>query len=126
MREWSRLVGMFAAAAFGVGAANAGGGAFDDHDDDDSAGQPFFGFVRDRGGAPLSGAKVTVNVAKANTSLVVRTDQQGHFFIRGFDKSIESDDVAFACSMDGYTPFAQARAPAANNGVEITCILAKP
>ena len=109
-----------------AGPALAGGGIFED-DDDDSAGQPFFGFVKDRNGNLLSGAKVTVSVPKENTSLVVRTDQQGQFFIKGFDKSIPPDDVEFACSMDGYEPFAQARVPtpAANGALEIDCILAK-
>jgi hypothetical protein len=126
MRIWSRVLCAIAASVIAVGPALAGGGVFDD-DEDDSAGQPFFGFVRDRSGSPLSGAKVTVSVPKQNTSLVVRTDQQGQFFIKGFDKSIAADDVEFACSKDGYVAFAQARSPtpSANGALEITCILAK-
>jgi hypothetical protein len=126
MRAWNRLICVVAVVAM-AGPAFAGAGEFDDHDDD-SHGQPFIGSVRDRSGSPLSGAKVTVSVPKQKTSLVVRTDGQGAFHIRGFEKSISPDEVEFACAMDGYAPFAQARAPApgANGGIDVTCILSKP
>ena len=86
-----------------AGTAYAGGGGFgaDDTDNQD-AGPPFFGVVQDKDGKAVPDAKVTVTITKSNSTLVLHADSQGHFFVRGFDKSIDPNDVALACSKDGY------------------------
>ena len=74
--------------------ALAGGGSFDETDDhDDDSGPPFIGDVKDKNGAPIADAKVSVTVAAYNSSVFMRADDQGHFNIRGFDKSIDPNDI---------------------------------
>jgi len=87
-----------------AGTAWAGGGGFgaDDNDDNKDAGPPFFGVVQDKDGKAIPDAKITVTIAKSNSTLVLHADSQGHFFVRGFDKSINPNDVALGCSKDGY------------------------
>lgn len=81
----------------------AGGGGFgSDEADDKDAGPPFFGAVKDKDGKPVADAKITVTIAKSNSTLVLHADSQGHFFVRGFDKSIDPKDVAVSCGKDGY------------------------
>ena len=94
---------LFSATLGFVSAAWAGGGGFgaDDNDDKD-AGPPFFGVVQDKDGKAVPDAKITVTIAKSSSTLVLHADSQGHFFVRGFDKSINPNDVALACSKDGY------------------------
>ena len=109
------------------GPAWAGGVTFDDPDDDANAGPPFSGFVRDRNGKPVEDAKVTVTVKIFNSSLILRTDPDGHFVVNGFDKSVSPDDVEIACSKDGYVQFAQTRRPTSDPKapIPVTCILQK-
>lgn len=124
------------AAMLGLGlnaAANhyafAGGGSFDSMDDDDEdAGPSYVGDVKDRSGNPLADAKVTVAVKAFNSSLILRADDQGHFHIKGFDKSVNPDEVEITCSMDGYKPFAlsrQATGSEPKSPIEVICILQK-
>ena len=109
--------------------AFAGGGSFDSMDDDDEdAGPPYVGDVKDRSGNPIADAKVTVAVKAFNSSLILRADDQGHFHIKGFDKSVNPDEVEISCSMDGYKPFALSRQPTGSepkSAIEIVCILQK-
>ncbi len=109
--------------------AFAGGGSFDSMDDDDAdAGPPYVGDVKDNKGNPVADAKVTVMVKAFNSSLVLRADDQGHFHVKGFDKSVNPDEVEISCGMDGYKPFALNRQPTGTDpksAIEITCLLEK-
>lgn len=109
--------------------AFAGGGSFDDMDEDDAdAGPPYVGDVKDSRGNPIADAKVTVAVKAFNSSLILRADDQGHFHIKGFDKSVNPDEVDIACSMDGYKPYALSRQPTGSDPkspIEIVCVLEK-
>lgn len=110
-------------------AARAGGGSFGNDDDStQDAGPAFFGFVKDKNGDAVGDAKITVTVKNLNSSLILRTDSQGHYFVRGFDKSVDPADVEVACSKDGYTEARHVRKPALDPGapVEVDFILAKP
>ncbi len=117
------------ALALGVSVANAvwaGGGGFgSDEADDKDAGPPFFGVVKGKDGKALADAKVTATIAKSNSTLVLRADSQGHFFVRGFDKSIDPNDVTISCSKDGYREAAGMKAPSAGSSapIEVVCIL---
>jgi hypothetical protein len=128
----SRLCGLAFAALFmalGAGSAIAGGGSFDTPDDDDAdAGPPYVGDVKDNKGNPIPDAKITVTVKAYNSSLVLHTDDQGHFYVKGFDKAVDPDEVEIACSQDGYKPYALSRDRGAGGDkapVEITCLLEK-
>ena len=112
------------------GLAHAGGGSFDSMDDDadKDAGPSYFGMVKARDGAGIADAKVTVSVKAFNSSLILRADEDGHFKIKGFDKSVDPEQVEFSCSQDGYKFFArsrQQRGTEANSPIEVTCILEK-
>jgi len=115
---------VLALAANGV---NAGGGSFgqDEDNSDQDSGPSFFGFVRDKGGDGVDDAKITVSVKNLNSTMILRTDSQGHFMVKGFDKSINPDDVDIACSKDGYREVAHSRVPqqAVTAPIEVDCIL---
>lgn len=115
--------------SFNVLSARAGGGSFDDADDhDDDSGPPFIGDVKDKSGAPIADAKVSVSVAAYNSSVFMRADDQGHFNIKGFDKDIDPDQIEIACSMDGYKPYAISRQPTGpdpRSPIEVICLLEK-
>ena len=68
---------------------------------DENEGQPYFGFVKEVGGAPIKGAKVTVSV-KNGATLVTQTDILGIYKIRNLDKSVKPESVTVSCSKDGY------------------------
>jgi hypothetical protein len=109
--------------------ANAGGGSFTDDDQTDmqNSGPPFFGYVRDAKGDAVDDAKITVTVKNLNASMIIRSDSQGHYFLRGFDKSINPADVDIACSKDGFKETGHARKPTSDptSPVEVDCILAR-
>jgi hypothetical protein len=119
--------GIFAAglALVLANAAWAGGSSFGaDEADDKDAGPPFFGVVKDKDGKAIADAKITVTIAKSNSTLVLRADSQGHFFVRGFDKSIDPGDVAISCSKEGYRAAAGVKAPSAGSApIEVVCVL---
>jgi hypothetical protein len=104
----------------------AGGGGFgaDDTDNQD-AGPPFFGVVKDKDGKAVPDAKITVTIAKSNSTLVLHADSQGHFFVRGFDKSINPNDVALACSKDGYhtADGVKTSISSGTTPIEVICVL---
>jgi hypothetical protein len=86
------------------------------------------GDVKDSKGNPIADAKVTVAVKAFNSSLILRADDQGHFHIKGFDKSVNPDEVEIGCSMDGYKPYAlnrQATGSDPKSPIEIICVLEK-
>jgi len=107
----------------------AGGGSLDDHDDDQNAGTPFFGFVKDaeRGNA-LVDAKVTAEIKNGSASLVTRTDSQGHYRITGFGHDVDPNSVEISCSKDGYKlDRALKRRMSSDAGapVEVDCLMIK-
>lgn len=109
--------------------AFAGGGSFDDMDEhDDESGPPFIGDVKDRNGRPIADAKVSIAVTAYNSTVFIRTDDQGHFTVKGFDKEIKPDDIDISCSMDGYKPYAISRQPTGSDPrspIEVICLLEK-
>ena len=109
--------------------AIAGGGSFDETDDhDDDSGPPFIGDVKDKNGGPIADAKVSVTMAAYNSSVFMRADDQGHFNIKGFDKSIDPNEIEIACSMEGYKPYAISRQPTGpdpRSPIEVICLLEK-
>ena len=108
-------------------AALAGGGGFgSDEDDDKDSGPPFFGIVRDKDGHAVADAKITAVIAKSNSSLVLHADSQGHFFVRGFDKTIDPQDVQISCGKDGFRTAIGVKNGAtagASTPIEVICVL---
>lgn len=117
--------------ALGLGlspAAWAGGSGLDDHDDED-AGTPFFGFVKDvsRGGT-VPDAKVTAEIKGGNASLVTRTDTQGIYRISGFGKDIDPNNVEITCAKDSYkmtTAMRRSAAAVPGKPIEVDCLLVR-
>ena len=107
--------------------AYAGGGGFGADDDDDAnAGPPFLGLVQDDAGSNLVDARITVTIASMNSTLVLRSDTVGHFFVRGFDKSVDPKDVTISCSKDGYADATATTTPPAGNApIQAICVLKK-
>jgi hypothetical protein len=104
----------------------AGGGGFgSDEDDGKDAGPPYFGIVRDKDGNVIADAKITALIAKSNSTLVLRADSQGHFFVRGFDKSIDPKDVEISCGKEGFRTVLGAKSGAGDSSapIEIICVL---
>jgi hypothetical protein len=110
-----------------MNAAWAGGGGFGADDDDTAnAGPPFLGVVQDQDGEDVPDAKIDVTIAKMNSSLVLRSDTVGHFFVRGFDKSVDPKDVTITCSKDGYADSTASATPTVGNApIQVICILKK-
>ncbi|HEX3972905.1 MAG TPA: carboxypeptidase-like regulatory domain-containing protein [Stellaceae bacterium] len=118
----------FLAALAAAGAAHAGGGSFgaDDDDTDANAGPPFLGLVQDDSGKNLADVRITVTIASMNSTLVLRSDTVGHFFVRGFDKSVDPKDVKIVCSKDGYADAtATTSPPVGNTPIQAICVLKK-
>ncbi|HEX4193773.1 MAG TPA: carboxypeptidase-like regulatory domain-containing protein [Stellaceae bacterium] len=108
--------------------AHAGGGGFgaDDSDDTANAGPPFLGLVQDDAGNNITDARITVTIASMNSTLVLRSDTVGHFFVRGFDKSVDPKDVKITCSKDGYADAtATTSPPVGNSPIQAICVLKK-
>jgi hypothetical protein len=124
----ARAAIVFAAALGLAMPAHAGGGGFGADDDDDSAnaGPPFLGLVQDDAGGNIADARITVTIASMNSTLVLRSDTVGHFFVRGFDKSVDPKDVKIICSKDGFadTP-ATTTPPSGNAPIQAICVLKK-
>ncbi len=126
--RWGVAIMVLALALAFAWEARAGGGSFGtDEDNDQDSGPSFFGFVKDKDGDAVDDAKITVTVKSLNSSMILRTDSQGHYFVRGFDKSVDPADVEVACSKDGYTETRHVRKPPLDPGspVEVDCILDK-
>jgi hypothetical protein len=61
-----------------------------------------------------------------NSTLVLRSDTVGHFFVRGFDKSVDPKDVKITCSKDGYDDATATTTPPAGNApIQAICVLKK-
>jgi hypothetical protein len=121
---------MVLALALGLaGEARAGGGSFGNDEDsgDQDGGPAFFGFVKDKDGDAVDDAKITVTVKNLNSSMILRSDSQGHYFVRGFDKSVDPADVDVACSKEGFREARHVRKPPIDPGspVEVDCFLDK-
>lgn len=107
-------------------AAWAGGGGFGtDEDSDQDSGPAYFGLVKDKDGKSVADAKITASIAKSNSTLVLHADSQGHFFIRGFDKSIDPNDVTISCSKEGYRETSGVKAPSNSSAapIEVICVM---
>jgi hypothetical protein len=104
--------------------ASPGGGSFGADEDDE--GPRFFGFVKDTDNNVIDDVKITVKIKKLNVTLVLRTDAQGHFRARGFDKSLDPAEIDISCSKDGYREVGPPRrlAPSsAGAATEVDCTL---
>ena len=105
--------------------ARAGGVNFGE-DSDSNDGPSYFGFVRDAGGSPVSGARVTA-APQAGGSLVTRSNSMGIYKIPGFAKDIDPKTVDITCAKDGYAQSNVVRRGQADakDPVEIDCTLQK-
>ena len=105
--------------------ARAGGVNFGE-DSDSNDGPSYFGFVRDAGGSPVSGARVTA-APQAGGSLVTRSNSMGIYKIPGFAKEIDPKTVDITCAKDGYAQSNVLRRGQndAKDPVEIDCTLQK-
>jgi hypothetical protein len=119
------LVASFAAAVLLVQPACAGGVNFGE-DSDSNDGPSYFGFVRDSGGSPVSGARVTA-APQAGGSLVTRSNTMGVYKIPGFAKEIDPKTVDITCAKDGYAQANVVRRGQADvkDPVEVDCTLQK-
>jgi hypothetical protein len=107
-----------------VRSAAAGGGGFAPDEDDE--GPRFFGFVKDTDNNVIDDVKITVKIKKLNATLVLRTDSQGHFRVRGFDKSLDPAEIDISCSKDGYREIGPPRRlppSSAGAATEVDCTL---
>jgi hypothetical protein len=129
LRTCAAVLVAFGATFFVCDRVWAGGVTFDSPDDSEAdAGPPFSGYVKDRDGNPVDDAKITVTVKIFNSTLILRTDSDGHFLVKGFDKSVDPADVDISCSKDGYEEYAKSRRPASSDptaAIQIDCILQK-
>ena len=127
MKTTAPLLAFLAALALAMPTFAGGGGFGADDDDTANAGPPFIGLVQDSNGNNLADAKITVTIAKMNSSLVLRSDTVGHFFIRGFDQSVDPKDVVITCSKDGYADATatETTPPSGNTPIQVICILKK-
>ncbi len=109
-----------------IGAAWAGGSDTFGPDEQEDAGHPYFGWVKDRDGNPIADAKLTVEI-KSGT-VILRTNDEGHFHVTGFGANVIPEDVKSSCAKDGYTEFAatkQVSCDTPTGSVEADCIMAK-
>jgi hypothetical protein len=130
LRRAALAAGILAGAAVGSSsAALAGGGSLDEQDDEQNAGRPFFGFVKDVDhGSALGDAKVTAEIKNGSASLVTRTDSQGHYRITGFGRDVDPNSVDIACSKDGYRLDRAVKRKLSNDAgapVEVDCLMVK-
>jgi hypothetical protein len=129
-RFWLPLLSFVALTFIGAGPLIAGGQMTFGDDANTSAndGPPFFGFVRDAGGSPVAGAKVTATV-KSGGAVVTTSNAMGVYKIPGFAKSIDPNDIAISCAKDGYKQADVLRRPQpagdTHDPIEVECGLQK-
>lgn len=102
----------------------AGGGENFGPDEQEDAGHPYFGYVKDRDGKPISDVKITVDL-KAGT-VILRTNDDGHFHVNGFGANVDPDDVKFSCAKDGYKQYAftkQSTGTGPQAAIEVDCVM---
>jgi len=125
--RWPTVVAIAMSLAVLVAAmpARAGGVNFGE-DSDSNDGPSYFGFVRDAGGSPVSGARVTA-APQAGGSLVTRSNSMGIYKVPGFAKDIDPKTVDITCAKDGYAQSNVVRRGQADakDPVEIDCTLQK-
>jgi Carboxypeptidase regulatory-like domain len=125
--RWPTVALMAVSLAVLVAAAPArAGGVNFGEDSDSNDGPSYFGFVRDAGGSPVSGARVTA-APQAGGSLVTRSNSMGIYKIPGFAKEIDPKTVDITCAKDGYKQGDVVRRGQADakDPVEIDCTLQK-
>lgn len=107
-------------------AATAGDGEYEPEDEHEH-GPSFFGEAKDlKGLEPLAGVRIKAVIAGTKQSVVVSTDEDGRFRMRGFSKDVKVETVEFTCNKDGYQSIDVMRrrvSGAANAPVEIECLL---
>jgi hypothetical protein len=106
--------------------ARAGGGGFDaDTGDETDSRATLFGFVKDKDGDPVDDAKITITMKKLNATLVVRSDDTGHYLAKLSYKSVNPDDLDLACDKEGFHEVAKSQRPqlAKDAPIEIDCVL---
>jgi hypothetical protein len=90
-------------------------------------GAPFFGFVREVGGAGINDAKVTGDLKGG--ALVTTTDVLGLYKLPGFGPKVNPDDVVISCAKDGYKQANVVRRPHPagdmKDPIEVDCYLQK-
>jgi hypothetical protein len=89
-------------------------------------GVPYFGFVKDNRGKGIAGASVAATTASGST-FVVQADNQGHYRIPGFSKSVDAKLVQINCTKKGYkltTRDRRVMRSAPNAPIETNCVLA--
>jgi len=122
---------LFLALTLGGLTAARGGGQMTFGDDTNTSandGPPFFGFIRDAGGAAVGDARVTATV-KSGGALVTTSNGIGVYKISGFAKSIKPDDIVISCAKDGYKQANIVRRPNppgdTTDPIEVDCYLQK-
>ena len=98
---WAKMWWIVVVGAVASTAVRAGGVDFGPSSNAD-AGPSYIGVVTDATGGPAPDVKINVGVAKLGSTVVERSDSQGHFFIQGFDKTVSPNDVEITCSKDGF------------------------
>lgn len=89
-------------------------------------GTPFFGFVRDDRGKPIKGVMVVATVR--DTSLVLLSDNVGHYKIPGMGKDVNAKEVVISCTKVGFkikTVDRRVLRSLPNAPIEVNCILSK-
>jgi len=128
-----RHAGLIAVAAVALAAlewtdsAWGGGGTFGDDEEQELAGHRYIGHVRDRSGNVIADAKITVEL-KVGT-VILRSDQDGHFVISGFGANVDPEDVKFTCSKEGLKEIGKSKQVMGDGPtapVEVNCILGPP
>ena len=111
--------------------ASANGGDFFEelssnwHSADPEAGQPYFGFVKDTKGRGIAGAAISATTPNGST-FVVQTDNQGHYRVPGFTKSVDPKKVSISCAKAGYRLMARDRRVMRSKPdapVEVNCVM---
>ena len=122
----SMLVAFLALVVAGGGAVRAGGDEYDAAKDVENLGPAYFGFVRDAGGKPVSGAQVVLR-PKSGEPVTLKSNVLG-LYRSHVRKDIHPDDVAVTCGKDGYKQarvFRRTPPGVKNMFIETDCTLQK-
>lgn len=114
------------AIAVPVGAI-AGSGDYTDDPPDHDDGTPFFGEAKVVGSLkPLAEVRVKAQIRGTQLSVVVPTNEDGQFRIRGLGPGVGDAAVDFSCTKDGYKQAGVMRrmiGSGPNAPVEVECLL---
>ena len=113
---WSAV--LIATCAISVAAWGGAAGFGDDNDTSAETGPSYFGFVRDKNGATVPGATVTVAV-KNHGSVITRTDALGTYKVPGFGTDVNPKDVEISCDKQGYKQARVVRRSSPSNNPKI-------